>query len=80
MITMRENVTACEYDFQKEILTMRYNPIDDPGIAAGAEKPPVENHEGEEIADKITSFSLDFTGIIETFKQFFDWLIGLFKK
>ena len=59
---------------------MRYEPIDDPGIAAGAEKPKTENHEGEEIAGRITSFALDFSGIIETFKQFFEWLAGLFKK
>lgn len=59
---------------------MRYNPINDPGIAAGAEHTTVENHEGEEIAGKITSFSIDLSGFIAAIKQFFDMILGWFKK
>ena len=59
---------------------MRYNPIDDPGIAAGAEKTTVENHEGEEIAGKIGSLSIDLSGIIKVFKEFFEMILGWFKK
>ena len=58
---------------------MRYNPINDPGIAAGAEKPKTENHEGEEVAQTITSFSLDISGIIAALKELFDKILAFFK-
>ena len=59
---------------------MRYHPINDPGIAAGAEKTTVENHEGEEIAAKISAFSIDFSGFISAIKEFFEMILGWFKK
>ena len=59
---------------------MRYNPIIDPGIAAGAEHTTVESHEGEEIAGKITTFSLDLSGVIARLKEFFETILSWFKK
>ena len=68
------------YTEEGEDEKMRYNPINDPGIGAGAEKTTVENHEGEEIANTISSFSFDISGIIKAIKEFFDMIIGLFRK
>ena len=59
---------------------MRYNPIIDPGIAAGAEHTTVESHEGEEIAGKITTVSLDLSGVIAMLKEFFETILSWFKK
>ncbi|MBR5409038.1 MAG: hypothetical protein IK104_00045 [Clostridia bacterium] len=58
---------------------MRYNPITDPGIAAGAQSPKPENHEGEEVAQTISSFSVDISGIVAALKKLFDMILSLFK-
>lgn len=59
---------------------MRYNPIDDPGIRAGAEKPVEENPETEEIVGTINAFTLNFSKIISVLRELFDKFISIFKR